>query len=134
MRGVGGFHLLCDAANADAVARLRARKRREAKPFAVMVPGVAAARALAEANHREADLLSGPERPIVLLRKLSDCDRRLVGVAPGVREIGIMLPYAPVHYLLFHEGAGQPAGVRWLDDPSGPVLVATSGTATENPW
>ena len=125
-RGVGGFHLLCDAANADAVARLRARKGREAKPFAVMVPGVAAARTLAEASHREADLLAGPERPIVLLRKLSDCDRRLVGVAPGVREIGIMLPYAPLHYLLFHEGAGRPAGVDWLEDPSGPVLVVTS--------
>ncbi len=133
VRGVGGFHLLCDAANADAVARLRTRKQREAKPFAVMVPGVAAARTLAEANPSEAGLLAGPERPIVLLRKLSGCDRQLVGVAPGVREIGIMLPYAPLHYLLFHEAAGRPAGVQWLDNPSAPVLVATSANRGGQP-
>jgi hydrogenase maturation protein HypF len=99
LRGIGGYHLAVDATDAAAVARLRARKQRPTKPFAVMVRDLAAARALAYVSAAEAALLASPEAPIVLLR------RRPTGcvvdaVAPGLPWIGLLLPNTPLHELL----------------------------------
>ena len=99
IKGIGGYHLACDALNVEAVARLRARKRREAKPFAVMVPDIETARQLCIVSEAEARLLESYRRPIVLLQKRGD-GPIAPDVAPGYDTLGVMLPYAPQHYLL----------------------------------
>lgn len=102
IKGLGGFHLAVDAASEDGVQRLRARKLREEKPFAVMVKDVATAKSLAQVSRAEEDLLLTPQRPIVLLRK-NDHSALASSVAPGVDTFGIMLPYTPLHHLLMRE-------------------------------
>ena len=133
VKGLGGFHLACDARNAAAVARLRARKAREEKPFAVMVANTASLCSLAEVGPAERALLEARERPIVLLQKKSACDVLLGGVAPGIARLGAMLPYTPLQYLLFHEAAGRPDGCAWLDQAQPLVLVMTSANAGGEP-
>ena len=133
VKGLGGFHLVCDARNAGAVARLRARKHRDEKPFAVMVANVASARRLARVDAAAAALLEAVERPIVLLPKGEDSDAALPGVAPGLAEIGLMLPYTPVQFLLFHEAAGRPQGTGWLGQAQPLALVATSANPGGEP-
>jgi len=126
-KGLGGFHLTCDATNTDAVARLRERKHRWGKPLAIMVRDLEAARAYCLVDEQEADLLSGTVRPIVLLRRRTDAHVAVpgapaplaAGVADGLAEIGVMLPYTPLHHLLL-------AGVE------GP-LVMTSGNLSDEP-
>jgi hydrogenase maturation protein HypF len=115
VKGLGGFHLACDAADEDAVARLRARQIREDKPFAVMAadPGL-----LVHLGAREAALVSSPERPIVLLRRREGAPVA-ASVAPGSPWLGVMTPYTPLHHLL-------------LADFGGP-LVMTSGNRTDEP-
>ena len=135
IKGLGGFHLVCDADNAEAVAMLRERKAREEKPFAVMLANVAAAAGLTHIGIGEPALLEAPERPIVLLKKRHFTDERLPGVAPGLAWLGVMLPYAPVHYLLFHEAAGRPKGMAWLTQSSAQSLrlVMTSANPGGEP-
>lgn len=118
IKGLGGFHLIVDAANDDAVARLRKLKGREEKPFALMVPSLASARSLCQISEDEARLISSPEAPIVLLRK-SNSDESSVSelVAPDNRNWGLMLPYTPLHHLLMRE----------LNCP----IVATSGNISD---
>lgn len=122
VKGLGGYHLACDARDAGAVAELRRRKRRGGKPFAVMVKNLDVAREFALVSEDETQLLAGPRRPIVLL------PRRAGGlpdaVAPGAPDLGLMLPYTPLHVLLFG-----------LDgDPGGPdALVMTSGNLSGEP-
>ncbi len=118
IKGLGGFHLACDATDERAVRRLRTRKRREEKPFAVMVPDLDAAAALAHVDAMEAALLSGPERPIVLLRP-RDGGPLAPAVAPDAPRVGLMLPYTPLHHLLLAE-VGRP-------------LVMTSGNLSSEP-
>ena len=120
IKGLGGFHLVCDASRADAVARLRQRKAREEKPFAVLLANLESARIYAEIDTPAAMLLTSAERPVVLLRKHSGCDARLSGVAPGLAWLGVMLPSTPIHYLLFHEAAGRPTGPPERPPRSGP--------------
>ncbi|NBP82231.1 carbamoyltransferase HypF, partial [bacterium] len=128
VKGVGGFHLACDATHPEAVATLRRRKQRPRKPFAVMVPTVAAAAALAEVNEQAAAFLSSPARPIVLLPKrcpqavtLAEC------VAPESPFLGVMLPSSPLHELLFQQSAAA-------DNTSSlQVLVMTSGNFAGEP-
>ncbi|MFR9750362.1 carbamoyltransferase HypF [Nocardia sp. 004] len=129
VKGIGGYHLACDAGNESAVAELRRRKRRGDKPFAVMVPDLDTARALVMADDAAAALLTGPARPIVLLaRRSSPAGSRIPvcapSVAPGLPDLGVMLAYTPLHVLLF----GLPG------DPPGPqVLVMTSGNRGGEP-
>jgi hydrogenase maturation protein HypF len=133
IKGIGGFHLACDARNAASVARLRARKQREEKPFAVMVASVASVMQFAVVSDPERALLEGPERPVVLVDKSPDCDALLAGVAPGIGALGAMLPYAPLHFLLFHEAAGRPAGCAWLAQRHALALVMTSANPGGEP-
>lgn len=133
IKGLGGFHLACDARQSDAVAMLRARKQREEKPFAVMAANAASLAGLADISRPEAGLMQSRERPIVLLRKKPPCDRLLAGVAPGVAWLGAMLPYTPLHYLLFHEAAGRPWGSDWLAQIQDLLLVMTSANPHGEP-
>jgi hydrogenase maturation protein HypF len=120
VKGLGGYHLACDATDEDAVRRLRDRKRRWAKPFAVMVRDAAAAEALCRVGALERALVSGPARPIVLLRARRGGRPRLApSVAAGNRRLGVFLPYTPLHHLLL-EAVGRP-------------LVMTSGNLTDEP-
>ena len=123
VKGIGGFHLVCDATNNDAVARLRRRKHRPAKPLAVMTHDLAAAAQLAEVDDQAARMLADPSRPIVLLPTRQPSTPRLaVEVAPGNGFLGVMLPSSPLHVLLT-------AG----DDDEMPPLVVTSGNLAEEP-
>jgi len=186
IKGVGGFHLVCDARNAAAVARLRGGKQREEKPFAVMVLNTLSARryanfilhcptkhitpippptpplkggeCFAESDllpplqgegwggdgsssrgeipafiEPEISLLESAERPIVLLHKSASCDAELQGIAPGLSSIGMMLPYTPQQYLLFHELLGKPACTDWLQQTSPLALVMTSANPGGEP-
>ena len=101
VKGLGGYHLIVDAGNVAATAALRARKHREDKPFAVMVSDVAAASRLCDVDETAAALLGSARRPIVLLPKAPAADAQIApAVAPGNRQLGLMLPYTPVHHLL----------------------------------
>lgn len=117
-KGVGGFHLVCDATSDAAVDLLRSRKQRVGKPLAVMVEDLAAARAITRVDEQERRLLEGRERPIVLLRRRSVDVGLSAEVSPGNDFVGVMLPYAPLHHLLC-EGM--------------PPLVMTSGNLSEEP-
>jgi len=133
IKGLGGFHLACDARNAEALQRLRLRKNREEKPFAVMTLNAASLAPYARVSAHERSLLDSRERPVVLLRTLTSCDAVLPGVAPGLLELGVMLPTTPIHYLLFHESAGRPTGSQWLAAPHDMVLVMTSANPGGEP-
>jgi hydrogenase maturation protein HypF len=105
MKGLGGFHLVVDARNDLAVSRLRERKRREEKPFALMAPSLEAIKAVCQVSELEERLLLAPEAPIVLLRRNSGSDLRAISpfVAPRNPYLGILLPYTPVHHLCMRE-------------------------------
>jgi hydrogenase maturation protein HypF len=118
VKGLGGYHLACRADDTRAVATLRARKHREDKPFALMVADVESARSLVALGPQEEELLRSPARPIVLAPRRPGA-RVAAGVAPAARELGVMLPYAPLHHLL-------------LDDVRLP-LVMTSGNVSDEP-
>ncbi len=133
IKGLGGFHLACDARNVDAVRCLRERKQREEKPFAVMAANLASIVDWVEIGAAEAELLQSPERPIVLLRKKSGADAAFPGIAPGLAWLGVMLPYTPMHWLLLHASAGQPAGTDWMKQPQDLMLVMTSANPGGEP-
>ncbi|NJD26154.1 MAG: carbamoyltransferase HypF [Betaproteobacteria bacterium] len=130
IKGLGGFHLACDARNAAAVAELRRRKQREEKPFAVMGLNEAAFGGLAQIGDGERALLRAAAAPVVLCRKGG---QELTGIAPGLAWLGVMLPATPLHLLLWHEAAGRPAGTAWLDDASELLLVMTSANPHGEP-
>lgn len=106
VKGLGGFHLACDATNGSTVRLLRERKRRDQKPFAIMVTGLDAARAVAELSEEEEALLVSPERPIVLVRR-AEHTRVAPEVSPDTPLLGLFLPYTPLHHLLLR-ALGRP--------------------------
>jgi hydrogenase maturation protein HypF len=118
VKGIGGYHLACRADDEDAVAKLRSRKHREDRPFALMVAGPAAAGELVELGEAEAALLGSAARPIVLAPRRRGA-RVADAVAPRVRELGVMLPYTPLHHLLLAD--------------AGCTLVMTSGNLSDEP-
>jgi hydrogenase maturation protein HypF len=105
IKGLGGFQLACKATDAAAVDRLRTRKRREHKPFALMVRDIAQLRAYCLVNSQEEDLLRGTAAPIVLLARRTDASAVADGVAPGLHTLGCMLPNTPLHHLVMHHMA-----------------------------
>ena len=129
VKGVGGFHLVCDATNPAAVARLRSRKHRPSKPLAVIVASAEDCMAFAILSATERRLLESPERPIVLLAKRGDGAALAAGVplaeavAPGIGHVGVMLPAFPLHALLLDAADGRPM----------PALVMTSGNVAGAP-
>jgi hydrogenase maturation protein HypF len=133
IKGLGGFHLVCDARNANAVAELRRRKQREEKPFAVMFANIPSITPVARLGRATATLLTSPERPVVLLVKQPGADEALRGVAPGMATLGAMVPHTPLQMLLFHEAAGRPAGTRWLNEAQPIALVMTSANPGGEP-
>jgi hydrogenase maturation protein HypF len=118
IRGLGGFHLACDATNAEAVQRLRQRKHRYGKPFALMARDLDTIRRYCNLAPAEADLLQSPEAPIVLL-SVDGLEALPEGIAPGLNTVGFMLPYTPLHLLI----------TRQIDRP----LVMTSGNISDEP-
>ncbi|MFO8008262.1 MAG: carbamoyltransferase HypF [Candidatus Brocadiia bacterium] len=120
IKGLGGFHLACDATRQDVVEELRRRKQRPAKPFAVMARDIETARRICRVGEAEADLLCSAPSPIVLLEERADC-AVADAVAPGLADLGVMLPYTPLHVLLM-ERESVPA-----------VLVMTSCNRSEEP-
>jgi hydrogenase maturation protein HypF len=118
VKGIGGYHLACLAAREPAVAALRARKHREDKPFAVMAGSLAAARELVSLTDEEAALLAGRDRPIVLAPRRPDAPVA-ASVAPRSADLGVLLPYSPLHHLLLAD-VGEP-------------LVMTSGNVSDEP-
>lgn len=130
IKGLGGFHLACDARNPAAVAELRERKQREAKPFAVMGLNPASLAGIALTGDGERELLRSLAAPIVLCPKGA---AELPGVAPGLAWLGAMLPATPLHVLLWHEAAGRPGGTAWLDEENALLLVMTSANPHGEP-
>jgi hydrogenase maturation protein HypF len=120
LKGLGGFHLICDARNEGAVSTLRTRKRREAKPLALMFPTLESVGKYCAMSSIEVKLLRSAESPIVLLKKKEEAEKCLAdSLAPGNPQLGAMLPYTPIHVLL----------MRDLDFP----VVATSGNLSDEP-
>ncbi len=130
LKGLGGFHLLCDARDEAAVATLRRRKGRDAKPFAVMVANLASAGRLAEIGPGERAALSHRSRPIVLARSRGGL---APSVAPNLRDVGLMLAYTPLHWLVLHALEGWPDFRSWREAPSDLALVATSANLGGEP-
>lgn len=132
VKGLGGFHLVCDARNPQAVADLRQRKGRDEKALAVMMANSKSAALYAEISEAARRVLESVARPIVLLPKKAGID--LPGIADGLSDIGIMLPYTPVHWLLFHSLAGKPDGAQWTESLClNEMLVMTSANRSGDP-
>lgn len=122
IKGLGGFHLACDATNLNAVNQLRLRKKRSGKPFALMAPDLETIRLYARVNPDEEELLTSVQAPIVLLQLTSAGSRLAKIVAPDQNTLGFMLPYTPLHHLLLEKAEGFPR-----------VLVMTSANLSEEP-
>ncbi|MBR0376657.1 MAG: carbamoyltransferase HypF, partial [Firmicutes bacterium] len=118
VKGLGGFHLCCDAHNAKAVEALRRRKLRWDRPFALMMPDADTVREYCSLNAEEEEWLTGPRRPILLLKRRPGGRELPEAIAPGNGRLGVMLPYTPLHHLLLEQ---------W------PALVMTSGNISDEP-
>lgn len=141
IKGLGGYQLICDARNEATVLKLRKRKARYSKPFALMALNLESASQYTSISAEEKTLLTHWSKPIVLLQKKhpvhngSNHGSSLLPapIAPGLSHLGIMLPYTPLHYLIFHALAGQPDGIEWLHEYLANILIVTSANASGNP-
>jgi hydrogenase maturation protein HypF len=127
IKGLGGFHLACDATNANSVVELRRRKLRVDKPFALMMPDIETIERHCFVNYYERELLESRQRPVVLLRRRPESDIA-AEVASRQDTLGVMLPYTPLHYILFASGPGVHPSSFII-----PPLVMTSGNLSEEP-
>ncbi len=132
VKGLGGFQLACDATQPEVVARLRARKRRPTKPFAVMAVNAASLDPWVEWEESVFAAFNSPEAPIVLV-PLTARAAWLDALAPELAFLGVMRPTTPLHLLLWHEAAGRPVGTDWLVEPHPMILVMTSGNVSGAP-
>ncbi|MCX8027574.1 MAG: carbamoyltransferase HypF [Thermodesulfovibrionales bacterium] len=125
LKGLGGFHICCNAEDEDVVSRLRQKKRRSNKPFAIMLPDVSKIKSVCFIDEQEERLITDVRKPIVLLKKRNIAGFNIApSVAPNNRYLGCMLPYTPLHYLLFFQGSN---GSNFN------ALVMTSGNIAEEP-
>ncbi len=127
IKGLGGFHLACDATNIKSVTELRRRKLRVDKPFALMMPDLATIERHCFVDPAERAILESRQRPIVLLRRRPD-STIVDEVAPKQTSLGVMLPYTPLHYLLFAPGTGDQNSAIKIQP-----LVMTSGNLSDEP-
>lgn len=137
VKGIGGYHLAVNACDDAAVQRLRERKLRDEKPFAVMAADLSTARSLTMLSEAEERLLTGPESPIVIVRKAPDCPVSPL-VAPNNGWLGLMLPYTPIHHLLFRSGSrfdvrGSGLEPRTPNHEPPTALVMTSANRSDEP-
>lgn len=132
IKGLGGFHLACDASNLLAVEELRLRKGRVGKPFALMASDLETIKSICKVNNGERDLLTSHVKPIVLLTKktlkISETFRVCDAIAPNMDTLGVMLPYTPLHYLLINQ-----TDPVLMKEPVPPVLIMTSANFSEEP-
>ena len=139
LKGISGFHLVCDAQNEAAVERLRERKKRSKKPFAVMAANVASLERWVTLSESSEQLLQTISAPIVLCPTRFTSAAKILPevVAPDLPWLGVMLPHNPIHHLLFHEAyrqaQGEPEGRQWLEQPQDLLLVMTSGNCSGEP-
>ncbi|NPV92613.1 MAG: carbamoyltransferase HypF [Firmicutes bacterium] len=119
VKGLGGFHLACNAKDPEAVRLLRQRKRREYKPFAVMARDLETIKRFCRVSEAEREMLEGVAAPIVILDRVNDEDLPVAYLAPGISTLGVMLPYTPLHHLLFQDGLE--------------LLVMTSANISDDP-
>ncbi|MDR1351512.1 MAG: carbamoyltransferase HypF [Zoogloeaceae bacterium] len=129
IKGLGGFHLVCDAQNPAAIERLRQRKNRDAKPFALMATNLSSLATWVDVNATAARLLTHEARPIVLLPAKAG----LSGVAPDLERLGVMLPATAMQWLLLHTAAGCPQGMDWTTTAQATLLVMTSANPGGEP-
>ncbi len=131
LKGLGGYQFICDAKNAHAIARLRLKKARSAKPLALMCINVKSAQLWVNMDRNEEALLTSAARPIVLMEKKVTALPE--SVAPGLSSLGIMLASTPLHYLLFNALIGNVNGTAWLEETHSQVLIVTSANLHGNP-
>jgi len=129
VKGIGGFHLVCDAENEDAVNALRKRKKRPDKPFAVMVKNIETAKKYCLVNKKEEEILMGSRKPVVILDRASGYDLP-ESIAPGQKTLGVMIPFTPLHYLLLEEDF--PALIMTSANINGLPLEYVNESASEN--
>ncbi|MCX7122010.1 MAG: carbamoyltransferase HypF [Gammaproteobacteria bacterium] len=131
IKGLGGYQLICDGKNPDTIRRLRENKKRFSKPFALMALNIRSAKEIVKCSLDDEKLLANRERSIVILPKkytlLSD------EIAPNLNSFGIMLPYTPIHYLLFHQLLGTPSDSNWINKTCHFFLIVTSANMSECP-
>ncbi len=130
IKGIGGFHLAVNALDEFAVAELRRRRRRPNQPFAIMSPSIEEISDFAEVNEDEAQLLSSPARPIVVLKK-SDSYNLADSVAPGLNSVGVMLPYTGIHLLLLHAFRREALVMTSANYPGKPMMIEESSALSE---
>ncbi|MDR9468656.1 carbamoyltransferase HypF [Marinospirillum sp.] len=135
IRGVGGFHLMCAADHPTAIQRLRQRKHRPDKPLAIMALNGASLEPWVELKRDHRDLLESPAAPLLLLpyKKQAASQLAVADLAPGLKELGVLLPSTPLHWLLFHTLLGRPEDSSWLHQPLSRAWVATSANLSGQP-
>lgn len=131
LKGLGGYQLICDAKNLNTVKHLRKNKNRPSKPFALMVLNETCIEKIARYSAESKKIITGRERPIVVLPKINNVLPE--EISPNLNSLGVMLPYTPIHYLLFHALLGSPDGVEWVTQCNDIVLIVTSANVAGSP-